>query len=59
MSDTDESYVEPRTGQLPQPSTESVKNGVDQPAASVEVIKLSEGSQGSSSPSVNYEKSSL
>lgn len=59
MSDTDESYIEPRTSQLPQPSTEAVKNGVNQPVASVEIIKLSEELQWPPSPSADYEKRSL
>lgn len=59
MSDTDESYIEPRTSQLPQPSTEAVKNGANQPVASVEIIKLSEELQGPPSPSADYERRSL
>lgn len=61
MSDTDESYVEPRTSQLPQPSTEAIKNDANQPAASVETIKLSDELQlqGPLNLSVNYEKESL
>jgi hypothetical protein len=61
MSDTDESYIEPLTSQLTQPSTEAVKNDANQPAASVETIKLSDElqSQGPLNPSVDYEKRSL
>ncbi|WP_243812283.1 hypothetical protein LRM48_002830 [Candidatus Nanosynbacter sp. TM7-008] len=59
MSDTDESYVEPRTIQLPQPSTEAIKNDANQPAASIETIKLSEDPQGPPAPSVDHEKKSL
>lgn len=62
MSDTDESFVEPLTSELPAPSIESVKNGVQPPTASIETIKASENPQPQSSPpepSVDYEKKSL
>lgn len=61
MSDTDESYIEPLTSQLPQPSTEAIKNDANQPAAYVETIKLSDElqPQGSLNPSIDYENKSL
>jgi hypothetical protein len=61
MSDTDESYVEPITSQLPTPSIESVKADVNPPRASVEVVRLSDNPRPQSppEPSVDYEKKSL
>lgn len=62
MSDTDEPFVEPLTGQLPTPSIESVKADAQPPRASVETIRLSENPQPPQNPpeaSVDYEKKSL
>lgn len=61
MYNTDEPYVEPLTGHLPKPSTESVKADANPPRASVETVKLSENPrpQIPPEPSVDYEKKSL
>tara|TARA_R100000655_G_C2942246_1_gene185879 strand:- start:289 stop:465 length:177 start_codon:yes stop_codon:yes gene_type:complete len=58
MANTDEPFIQPTASIVPTPSTDVVKEMIDMPKPSSEVIRASEG-EGTPPPSIDYEKKSL